>query len=114
MLAPVDHYTTKGVIGFDKARTMVFFLMEPNYSANKRRRETLLSPLIIFGQRKEERWLGFLVLSHKTQQPTHTQCAGILLQLKTLLVAKYISHKTRVTLTPTAGHHFPQNRILSS
>ena len=66
MLAPVDHYTTKGVIGFGKARTLLFFFMMPNCSAHKRRRETLLSPLMMFGQRKEERWLGFLVLSHKT------------------------------------------------
>ena len=36
VLAPVDHYTTKGVIGFSKARTLLFFFMMPNCSAHKR------------------------------------------------------------------------------
>ena len=64
--------------GWQSKNTNVL-LLQPNYLANKRRRETLLSPLLIFGQRKEERWLGFLVLSHKNLLGISHNCAEILL-----------------------------------
>ena len=103
MLAPVKCYTTNGV-RFSKTRTTIVLSSVPNVSANQKRRETLLSLLLIFGQEEsKKRRLGF-VLSHK-----------ILLELHPIVCRNYQPHKLfsvahmsssiRVTLTPYGRPH---------
>ena len=54
MLAPIERYTTRGVFGWQIKNTQVLSSV-PNFSANHKRRETLLSLLLIFGQEESKR-----------------------------------------------------------
>ena len=64
MLAPVERYTTIGVFGWQIKNTQILPSV-PNFLANQKRRETLLSLLLIFGQ--EERKRGRLGFNFVTQ-----------------------------------------------
>ena len=65
MLAPVERCTTMGVFGWQIKNNGVLSNGAELFSQQKRR-ETLLSLLLIFGQTKSERTAArVLILSHK-------------------------------------------------
>ena len=105
MLAPVKCYTTNGV-RFSKTRTTIVLSSVPNLSANQKRRETLLSLLLIFGQEERRRREARVSLFCLTKYCSRgSPLCAVFPSLKTLFCHPKPAAKTRVKHYPYGRPH---------